>query len=175
MAQTRPNGVIVPINSDGYNLAPDLATMGDSSNLVVICPSLAARDALTLYPGRTVWRQDLNVIQVYNGAIWSSVALGDTGWLTTGLTYGNGFTPLSGGGYNGVQYRLMGGICYVGGALNNALTWTGGQAYFALPAGYRPTQKWPGVNCAVEPGGNVLAIAGGSNTSATFSASFPVT
>lgn len=58
MPQTRPNGTVVPINSDEYNLTPDLATMADSIHVVVPVADKAARDALTPFVGLEVLRLD---------------------------------------------------------------------------------------------------------------------
>lgn len=72
MPQTRPNGVVVPINSDAYNLTADLATMGDSTRVVISCPSQAARDALTPTTGMVVIRTDLSgaPFEKWDGTIW---------------------------------------------------------------------------------------------------------
>jgi hypothetical protein len=74
MSQTLDNGIVVPINSDGYNLAADLATMGGKSNVITNVASQTARNALTTYSGRTVRRTDLTpqVLQTYNGAAWDA-------------------------------------------------------------------------------------------------------
>lgn len=71
MAQTLDNGIVVPINSDNYNLASDLATMGNSTNAVTYCVNIAARDAVTKFTGRTVWVASVGQIQVWTGSRWS--------------------------------------------------------------------------------------------------------
>lgn len=75
MPQTRPNVIKVPVNSDGYNLTADLATMADSANVVIPVPNAAARDALTPYVGMAVTRQDVpgQPIEIYNGSSWDRV------------------------------------------------------------------------------------------------------
>ena len=72
MPQTLANGIITPINSDAYNETADLATMGNSSNVVIPVANQAARDALTPYAGMTVSRLDLTgaPLQVYDGTKW---------------------------------------------------------------------------------------------------------
>lgn len=103
MPQTRPNKGVVPVNSDAYNLAPDLATMGDSLNVVIRVASQAERDALTKVNGLLVARTDLPgcPIERCDGtnwwgpstAEWTTVANG----LNTGTQYNMGvFTAVSG-------------------------------------------------------------------------------
>jgi hypothetical protein len=74
MPQTRPNGVVTPINSDAYNLTADLSTMGDSANVIVPVATQAVRDALPTHVGLTVSRNDLpgNPLQTWNGSAWST-------------------------------------------------------------------------------------------------------
>lgn len=73
MPTTRPNGTKVPINADAYNLTADLATTGNSANVVIPVANQAARDALTSYPGMTVIRLDLGtVMEIWDGTIWRS-------------------------------------------------------------------------------------------------------
>lgn len=68
MPQTRPNGTIVPINSDEYNPTGDLATMADSIHVVTTVADQAARDLLTPYIGLQVCRLDRDGwIQTYTG------------------------------------------------------------------------------------------------------------
>lgn len=90
MSQTRPNGIVVPLNSDAYNLAPDLATLADGVR-VFKCANTAARDAIpTPAAGDIAIRNDLaGVIEVYDGAAWqrgsgSAVPAAGAGWALTG-------------------------------------------------------------------------------------------
>lgn len=73
MPQTRANKVTVPTNSDAWNLTGDLATMADSSNLVIPVASQTERDALTKAAGLTVSRTDLPgaPLQTCDGTGWS--------------------------------------------------------------------------------------------------------
>lgn len=59
MPQTRPNKGVAPVNSDAYNLTPDLASLVDSLNVVIPVASQAERDALTKKAGLCVIRTDL--------------------------------------------------------------------------------------------------------------------
>ena len=59
MPQTRQNKGVAPVNSDAYNLTPDLATLVDSLNVVITVASQAERDALTKKAGLCVIRTDL--------------------------------------------------------------------------------------------------------------------
>jgi hypothetical protein len=73
MPQTRPNGTIVPINSDEYNITADLSDMADSIRVITSVASLAERDALTTFVGVQVCRLDRDGwIQTYTGATTAS-------------------------------------------------------------------------------------------------------
>lgn len=75
MPQTLANGVQTPINSDAYNLTADLATMGNSANVIITVANQTARDALTLYAGLCVCRLDLGwALEIYDGTAWRSSA-----------------------------------------------------------------------------------------------------
>ena len=68
MPQTRPNGTVVPINSDEYNLTADLETMADTTRVVYPVANKAERDALTPHLGMQVCRLDRDAwIQTYTG------------------------------------------------------------------------------------------------------------
>ena len=69
MPQTRPNGTVVPINSDEYNLTADLESMADSIRVVLPVADKTERDALTPFLGMQVCRLDRDAwIQTYTGA-----------------------------------------------------------------------------------------------------------
>ena len=74
MPQTRPNGTVVPINSDEYNPTQDLADLADSIRVAMPVADKAARDALgTPYVGQQVIRLDRDGwIQTYTGTTTSS-------------------------------------------------------------------------------------------------------
>ncbi|MEA5453310.1 hypothetical protein SPF06_01110 [Sinomonas sp. JGH33] len=74
MAQTLTNGIVVPTNPDAFaNLTTDLATMGNSANVVIPVASQAARDALVKKNGLLVCRLDLAgcPIQRCDGTNWT--------------------------------------------------------------------------------------------------------
>lgn len=73
MTQTRQNGIVVPTNSDPYNLTADLAKAADSTNVLIPVTSQAVRDALTKHPGLTVVRLDLTgtPLETWDGSAWS--------------------------------------------------------------------------------------------------------
>lgn len=90
MPQTRDNGVIVPINSDEYNLTPDLADMADSANVVTVVANATAQNALTKYEGRLVFRLDTAELESVVGNVWragtrSYAPLSPAGWSSSGL------------------------------------------------------------------------------------------
>ncbi|MDF9748620.1 hypothetical protein [Arthrobacter sp. ES3-54] len=89
MPQTRDNGIVVPINSDAYNLTTDLATMADSADVVTVVSGTSARNALTKYEGRLVYRTDTTQIESVVGGSWRDGTRGysplsPTGWSATG-------------------------------------------------------------------------------------------
>ena len=115
MTQTRPNGITVPTNSDPYNITADLATMADSTNVVVLVANLAARDALTKYAGLTVSRLDLPgaPLETYGGTKWP---ISNVPWTTLSLV--QGFTHVTTSNWAGLRYRVKNGIVTVNGAVS---------------------------------------------------------
>jgi hypothetical protein len=77
--QTLDNGIEVPTNSDDYALTEDLANMGGKSNVVTIVADKTARNALTKYEGRPVYRLDISRVEVWNGARWAVTATTELG------------------------------------------------------------------------------------------------
>lgn len=89
MPQTRANGITVPVNADAYNLAGDLATMADTANVITVVANSSARDALTKWEGRQVWRIDTAQIESVVGGVWRDgtreyAPLSPTGWSAAG-------------------------------------------------------------------------------------------
>ena len=89
MPQTRDNGIVVPINSDAYNLTADLATMADTAKVVTIVSGATARNALTKFEGRLVYRTDKSQIESVVGGVWRDgtrdyAPLSPTGWSSSG-------------------------------------------------------------------------------------------
>lgn len=89
MPQTRDNGITVPINSDAYNLTADLATMADTAKVVTVVSGSTARNALTKYEGRLVYRTDTTQLESVVGGSWrdgtrSYSPLSPTGWSASG-------------------------------------------------------------------------------------------
>ena len=89
MSQTRDNGIKVPVNSDAYNPTADLATMADSANVVTVVANSTARNALTKFEGRQVWRIDTAQIESVVGGAWRDGTrdyspLSPTGWSSSG-------------------------------------------------------------------------------------------
>lgn len=82
MPQTRPNKTKVPVNSDAYNLAPDLAAFADSANVVIPVNSQAERDGLTPTGGMAVSRLDRNGdLEIWTGSAWRTAV--ETGPVVT--------------------------------------------------------------------------------------------
>lgn len=77
--QTLQNGIVVPTNSDEYDLTADLATMGATTNSVITVADATARDALTKTAGMHVYRTDVACVEVWNGARWAVPATTERG------------------------------------------------------------------------------------------------
>lgn len=73
MPQTLPNGITTPINADAYNLAPDLATLGNSANVIIPVANNTARDALTPVAGMCVLRFDTGAVEAYLSGAWTPI------------------------------------------------------------------------------------------------------
>jgi hypothetical protein len=73
MPQTLPNGIKTPINADAYNLTADLATMGNSANVIFPVVNQAARDALTPFAGMVVLRLDTGALEAYLVGTWTPI------------------------------------------------------------------------------------------------------
>lgn len=93
MPQTRPTKVTVPVNSDAYNLAGDLATMADSIKVTIPVASQAERDGLAAqFPGGVlpnptyVARNDLtdSPVEQWNGTAWRRVTEESVAWASMG-------------------------------------------------------------------------------------------
>lgn len=115
--QTLQNGVMVPTNSDPYNLTADLAAMGSSSGVVIPVASQATQDGLTKLLGRVIIRTDLNSQPMFR--------CDSTNWLQiTGIQHaeytGPAFTTTAG---TGVNFGGPGAVAFVADAaatVNNA-------------------------------------------------------
>lgn len=70
MPQTRDNGIVVPINSDEYQLTQDLADMADSAPVVTVVANSTAQNALDKYEGRMVYRMDTAEVETVVGGVW---------------------------------------------------------------------------------------------------------
>lgn len=136
MAQTLDNGVVVPVNADAWNLTTDLQTMGNSVKGVTPVANQAARDALTLFSGRVVWRQDLKQFEVYDGSTWlvedarelsSDITTYSAGWSATNAAEHQPRVLMTGS-----MVFLMGGVDF---------TTTAGKSVLTVPTAFRP----PGV------------------------------
>ena len=175
MSQTRPNGIKVPVNSDAYNLTADLATLADTSNVPVLCATQAARDALTLYNGLTVYRTDLGLTQRYNGTKWYG--------LSGAITYTGIYGDFGGGYANSFWYQSADGMVTLNavvGATPTTVTHTAGTIYTigTVPAAIAPGGKlmfpgnmdaaqWSQPTLYIDASGNVQYSTQGT-TAATF-------
>lgn len=97
MPQTRPNKMKTIVNSDGYNLAADLATQVDSANVIIPVANQTERDGLaalmgTLLVPTMVYRVDLNAYESWNGATWDRLVT-----AVAGAGVPDGFWTITGG------------------------------------------------------------------------------
>ena len=154
MPQTRDNGIVVPINSDAYNLTADLAKMADTANVVTVVSGTTARNALTKYEGRLVYRTDTQQIESVVSGSWQTgtvqyAPLSPTGWSSAGTIT---VTP------EGAKKRVVADlvITRTGGAFTLASgTWsTLGTDENVLPASARGTSPVKYLSCAVVGAGN---------------------
>lgn len=97
MSTNRKNKITVPLNSDAWNLVPDLTTMADTTNVFIKVASAAERDALASPAhGDKVVRTDLAgcPIETYDsgagawGPQWENLGMPTlSGWTLTGSWY----------------------------------------------------------------------------------------
>jgi hypothetical protein len=90
MTQTRDNGIVVPINSDEYQLTQDLQVMADSANVVTVVADATALAALDKYEGRLAFRLDTAELVSVVGDAWRAgtlyyAPLSPAGWSSSGL------------------------------------------------------------------------------------------
>jgi hypothetical protein len=110
MSQVRSNGIQVPTNPDAFpNLTADLATMADTSNVVVKVNGATAQNALTKVAGLITTRTDLpgSPIQECDGTsfaqqqkpkVWANnVLVGSASSLLTNLQGGATIPIIQGG------------------------------------------------------------------------------
>lgn len=172
MAQTLTNGVVVPTNPDNFtNLTNDLATMGNSANVVVKVANQAARDALTKVAGLCVTRADLGgLIEVCDGTNWQSPAkLRRAQYSATGAGSGN----VTAGGSWGLSALTVVSTPTINNPTSPSMLGSNGALTFNEVGDYTIDFK---ITCAADPGylyakitdssGNVYAdnyMPGGTN------------
>lgn len=101
MTQTLKNKVVVPTNSDEYNLTADLATAFGGANVVIPIGSSAERTTLTtagVMNGQCIVRTDLPGLPIerWNGTKWLDYSTGTVTLNSSGVyqAYGAGYgTP----------------------------------------------------------------------------------
>jgi len=106
MTQTLKNKVVVPTNSDEYDLTADLATAFLGANVVIPIGSSSERTTLQtagVMTGQCIVRTDLpgQPIETWNGTKWLDYAAGN-------ITYNaNGYYQAFGGGYGNPGYEKL--------------------------------------------------------------------
>lgn len=146
MPQTRPNGTKVPINSDGYNLAGDLATMADTTNAVYPA-NLATRNGLVSpVAGAVVARTDLTGVplDLYDGGTWQDATPQPLTLYPTGTLYKNATTYQGQTSLNPAQASRTGRRVSLSGIITNnvSISFATNTEYTlaTLPAGFAPAK-----------------------------------
>ena len=94
----------------------------------------------------------------------------DTGWQTTGIVYGNGFTPYNGAGWLSIAYRKVGSTVFVSGAFAKA-SWDESLPVCNIPI--RPNRRVRGEGCDILASGDLIPRSGTS--AGVVFVSYPVT
>lgn len=134
MPQTLDNGVIVPVNGDAYNLCPDLQTMGNAVKGITPVTNQAARDALTTFAGRTVWRIDTKQYEVYDGTSWLVQDAYEAS--ATISTFGTGWTAITANAHTPRVWR-SGQMVYLVGGVQTSATATLANV-LTIPTAFQP-------------------------------------
>ncbi|MEQ4566172.1 hypothetical protein [Paenarthrobacter sp. CAP02] len=138
--QTLENGVVVPTNSDPYNLTDDLANAFKKTNGAVRVSSQAQRDALTKYTGLKVQRLDLpgQPEDTWDGTNWLPLAPVTLSFTSTYRQAGTWFTDA----LRPASVSRIGRRVYLAGALANdvPVNYTANTAYTlaTFPVAYAP-------------------------------------
>lgn len=141
MTQTLKNKVVVPTNSDEYDLTADLATAFLSANVVIPIASTTERNALTalgVMTGQCIIRTDLpgQPMETWNGTKWMDYASGNIALGSLYEAFGAGYgTP----GYE----KLPTGRCSLTGLIGTAnatITMTANTQYLlgTIPSAIAP-------------------------------------
>ena len=160
MSQTLDNGIVVPINADAWNLAPDLQTMGNTAKVVTPVNGTTARDLLTVSLGRLCWRTDVNRLEFWDGAAWMPFEGQEASANIS--TFGSGFTALGTAGHT-PRVRRSGNCVHLFGAVQSSGTSTLGNV-LTIPTAFRPpSTDTRFIGAGVASSGNYyeLVMAGG--------------
>lgn len=141
MTQTLKNKVVVPTNSDAYNLTADLATAFLGANVVIPIGSNAERTTLQtagVMTGQCIIRTDLpgQPIETWNGTKWLDYASGNIALGSLYQAFGAGYgTP----GYEKLptgRATLLGMV----GTTGSTITMTANTAYLlgTIPSAIAP-------------------------------------
>lgn len=112
--------------------------------VVVTVATVAARDALVVHDGLTVWITADKRLQIYSTALGWLTVFEDTGWLKVGdaatfagSSLGAGVTHYALSGFTGLWARRRNGIVWIVGGITGTVAAAG--TICTLPAGWRPT------------------------------------
>ena len=141
MTQTLKNKVVVPTNSDEYNLTADLATAFLGANVVIPIGSSAERTTLQtagVMTGQCIIRTDLpgQPIETWNGTKWLDYASGNIALGGLYQAFGAGYgTP----GYEKLPTGRATLMCMIG-TTGTTITMTANTAYLlgTIPSAIAP-------------------------------------
>lgn len=101
-----------------------------------------------------------------DGTNWTTHAAGDTGWITTGLSWGIGWAAASAqANWQSFAYRVFRGKeVWVNGVVTRTGTFTPPSTVVTLPVGVRPSSVYVGesldLQWDIQPNGGIRARAG---------------
>lgn len=98
---------------------------------------------------------------------------GDSGWSGAGIVFGNGFTAYTSASWASPEYRRIGDIVYVRGAVQRGTPWAAGDVPLNIPAPFRPSARWLGQGVDISPNGD-CALTGSGTGAVGFSLCYPL-
>lgn len=170
--------IAVPSASGGQATATDTRLSSAAAGGIIRVPDNAARLRVSTPPAGVVQyvsQEDAGTLWQRVGTAWSQVfpvPTSDTGWTTTGLVYGTGWTSAAAGQWQPFAYRLKDGVCYLNGVLSKS-TWPIQDTAVTLPVAARPRGQFQSPEVRVLASGQVAINAAGAS-SIGISMQFPV-
>lgn len=143
---TTPSGFRYPALADVPNVPQDLRNLAED-----VDDFLPTRDGAawvctsgTRPPhaaGLRIWETDTGLQYVSSGSAWL-LTYRDTGWTTSGLVWGSGWSAVASGTWASFAYRVVGQVVYLNGTVTKATTWAANETVVTLPVGIRPRGQY---------------------------------